>query len=38
VPAALALVYHQDSQQRYDVAVGREWHLVAQTDQHLVRD
>jgi hypothetical protein len=35
-PSALTLVYHRDAQSRYDVAVAREWHLVAQTDQHLV--
>jgi len=36
VPPALALVYHRDAQQRYDLAVSRDWHLVAQTEQHIV--
>jgi hypothetical protein len=36
VPPALTLVYHRDAQQRYDIAVSRDWHLVAQTERHLV--
>lgn len=36
VPEALTLVYHRDPHGRYDVAVSRDWQLVAQTDQHLV--
>jgi hypothetical protein len=36
VPSALTLVYHHDAQNRFDVAVSREWQLVAHTDQHLV--
>ncbi len=36
VPQALTLVYHKDQMNRYDVAVGRDWRLVAQTDQHVV--
>lgn len=36
VPDALKLVYHRDPHDRYDVAVSRDWQLVAQTDQHLV--
>ena len=35
-PVALTQVSHRDSQNRYDVAVSRDWHLVAQTDKHLV--
>ncbi len=35
-PAALTLVYHRDPHDRFDVAVSRDWHLVAHTDQHLV--
>jgi hypothetical protein len=35
-PTALTLIYHRDNQSRYDVAASRDWHLVAQTDQHLV--
>jgi hypothetical protein len=36
VPPALTLVYHRDGRDRYDVAVTREWNLVAQTENHLV--
>jgi hypothetical protein len=36
VPPALTLVYHRDAQSHYDVAASRDWHLVAQTDRHLV--
>lgn len=36
VPQALALIYHQDIERRYDVATSRDWRLVAQTEQHLV--
>src|SRR5262249_11956225 len=36
VPAALTLVYHRDGKDRYDVAVTRDWNLVAQTENHLV--
>jgi hypothetical protein len=36
VPLNLTLVYHRDAESHYDVAVSREWHLVAQTDRHLV--
>lgn len=35
-PAALTLVYQTDSKGRYDVALTREWRMVAQTDNHLV--
>lgn len=35
-PAALTSVYHRDGEGRYDVAVSRDWHMVAQTDKHMV--
>jgi len=35
-PPALTLVYHTDAKNRYDLAVSREWQMVAQTDTHLV--
>ena len=35
-PVAMTLVYHQDQMNRYDLAVSRDWRLVAQTDLHLV--
>ncbi len=35
-PAALTLVYHRDAHNRFDAAVSRDWHMVAQTDKHLV--
>ena len=35
-PPALTLVYHRDAKDRYDLAVTRDWNLVAQTDTHLV--
>src|SRR5262249_46032500 len=35
-PAALTLVYQADAKNRYDLAVTRDWQLVAQTDTHIV--
>jgi hypothetical protein len=35
-PAALTLVYQADAKNRYDLAVARDWQLVAQTDTHMV--
>src|SRR5262249_13846907 len=36
VPVPLTLVYHRDAKDRYDIAVTRDWNLVAQTENHLV--
>jgi hypothetical protein len=35
-PLALTLVYQSDAKQRFDVALTREWRMVAQTENHLV--
>lgn len=35
-PIALTLVYQSDARGRYDVALTREWRMVAQTENHLV--
>src|SRR5262245_32476475 len=35
-PAALTLVYQADAKKRYDLAVTRDWQVVAQTDTHMV--
>jgi len=35
-PPALTLVYQRDAKDRFDLAVTRDWSLVAQTDTHLV--
>jgi hypothetical protein len=35
-PPALTLVYQADVKNRYDLAVTRDWQLVAQTDTHIV--
>jgi hypothetical protein len=36
VPELLTQVTHADVQNRFDVTLSRDWHLVAQTEQHLV--
>ena len=36
VPAAMALLRHDDSKGRYSLEYPRDWHVTGQTDQHLI--
>jgi hypothetical protein len=35
-PATLTNLVHRDPKGRFDLAYGREWHVVSQTDEHVV--